>query len=83
MRRSIQRYFGKILSVLVDDLSCNNPSVRIAAAKVLLAKILPDLKATELTGKDGKSLDGLIRIVYENNKTLPLADSSGDGPTSV
>ena len=53
MRRQIQKYFPKILSCLVADLESKNPSVRVAAAKVLINKILPDLKATELSGQSG------------------------------
>ena len=56
MRRQIQKYFPKILACLVADLESKNPSVRVAAAKVLINKILPDLKATELTGKSGSHI---------------------------
>lgn len=43
-------------------------AVKVGAAKVLLAKCIPDLKATELTGKDGESLSQLwVRFINDNN----------------
>lgn len=40
--------------------SDENGSVRMGAAKVLLAKALPDLKAMEISGKDGEPLKVLF-----------------------
>lgn len=34
----------------------DNDAARVGAAKVILAKCIPDLKAQELSGKDGKDL---------------------------
>ena len=45
---SIGKERKKILSTLFDLLDSSNENVRLGAARTLLNKILPDLKATEL-----------------------------------
>ena len=49
---------GDILKELIDHVFGRNKmlSTQVRAAEVLLRKVLPDLKATELTGADGKAL---------------------------
>ena len=51
---------------LVD--SADNDSVKLGAIKTLLAKVIPDLKASELTGKDGEDLAGLVIVKYGSDK---------------
>lgn len=60
----IQVWTDEILGVLHAMLSDRNPSFRIAAAKVLLNKIAPDLKAMEIHG--GVNDDGTTRPIYIN-----------------
>ena len=75
MRRQIQKYFPKIISVLVADLDCRNPSVRVASAKVLINKILPDLKATELSGQGGQGIR-VEFVDYEMDKNKKDSSTS-------
>lgn len=48
--------FPKIMEALENGLNDSNPSNRVGAAKVLLNKILPDLKSVEVAG--GYNEDG-------------------------
>lgn len=79
-RRKIQRIVAarapEILNALFEALQSNNPSLKLGAAKILINKILPDLKATELKAEDGKSLAGLITIRYEGDRPQSVADNS-------
>jgi cell division ATPase FtsA len=79
-RRKIQRIIAarapEILDALFEALQSKNASLKLGAAKILINKVLPDLKATELKAEDGKSLVGLITIKYEGDHPKPLADQS-------
>lgn len=53
---------------LIELCQSKNPNVAMGAAKVILAKVVPDLKAMEHSnGKDGKDLPTplLIRLVED------------------
>lgn len=43
----------EIIETLFQRLKSRNESVSLGAAKILINKILPDLKTVEVTGKDG------------------------------
>ena len=43
-------------------------AVRVGAAKVLLAKCIPDLKATEFKGSDGSPLQITFTVATEESK---------------
>ena len=52
-----------------------NENVAMGAIKVLINKMLPDLKATELSGKDGESLT--VKIIRDYlSKPQPNATST-------
>jgi hypothetical protein len=77
IRSIIAERADEILKVLFEALhNEKNYNVQLGAAKILINKILPDLKATELSTPKNQSLDGLIKIIYENNTTVPMADHS-------
>ena len=65
----------KILKRLLELLESKNESIALGAANTLMGKILPDLKATELTGENSGPV--LVRIVQDNganqftNQELP------------
>ena len=46
------KHAPKAIKVLADLLDHGNENVRVSAAKAILAKAIPDLKAMELSGKD-------------------------------
>lgn len=63
IRERIRPHALKAIATAVDLMeNADNDSVRLGAAKLILAKILPDLKAQELTGKDGGELPFTITI---------------------
>lgn len=45
----------------------DNDNVKLGAARSILSKVLPDLKATELTGKDGKDL--ILKLIQYGANT--------------
>lgn len=48
----------------------DNDNARVGAAKALLAKCIPDLKASELTGKDGEPLlQALVKFLDGNDNS--------------
>ena len=52
---------GPILTKLQDHIQekCELSSTQIAAAKILLGKVMPDVKQVEHTGKDGEALPAI------------------------
>lgn len=64
----------EVLAKLMYD--ADNDAARVGAAKTILAKCIPDLKATELTGEGGNEI--LIKILdYANsNKHYTPAETT-------
>lgn len=54
--QKIAKHEDKIIKTLLACLDSRIPMVQIGAAKTLLSKILPDVKAVEITGKDGEPI---------------------------
>jgi len=68
------KYFGEALDVLVNEMrKGDNSNARIAAARTIVNKVLPDLKATELTGAEGEAMKVLVTI-----QTKPDGQNTGD-----
>lgn len=61
----------RAIEVLVDAMNHGeNYATKVGAAKTILAKCIPDLKSTELSGEDGKEL--VIRFLdYGANRNSP------------
>ena len=72
----------RVLADLMNDR--RNPAVRMGAAKVLLSKVLPDMKAVEVSGLNGEDLQLVIKIIddkpYDTNRTehKELPPATGD-----
>lgn len=70
-RRKLYQYASKhaqdAIDVLVYHMHHGQASVRVGAAKTLLNKVIPDLKAQEHTGKDGQKLEGLVIVRTDGN----------------
>ena len=62
----------KAIRRLAELVESKNEPVAVSASKALLAKCLPDLKASEIYGKDGDKLEGLILI--QTDKAVKVAD---------
>jgi hypothetical protein len=60
--------FNEAIDVLIEVMrTSNNPSDRIAAAKTIINKVVPDIKANELTDDGAKTLGGLIKLFTSGN----------------
>ena len=55
-----------ILDTVLELLTSRNESIRLGAVKVLINKLIPDLKSTEITGVDGADLKLEIRIIEDD-----------------
>lgn len=55
---------NKIIEVLLESLDSRNPSVRLGAAKILINKIVPDLKAVEWSTDEKKPI--AIQIIKQD-----------------
>ena len=61
---------GDAIRVLVDLMNNGkHESTKMGAAKTILAKCIPDLKAQEITGKDGEKLPFSIKVEYNGSET--------------
>ncbi len=68
----------KIIKTLIDKLDSGTESIALGAANKLIDKILPDLKATELTGEGNAPV--VIKVITDNgnrpsNQELPQTAS--------
>lgn len=52
----------------------DNDSVKVGAAKTLLAKIVPDLKSNDFQGEGVKTLVGLLNVIAERNTPVKVAE---------
>lgn len=72
MQEMIRPYAVEAIRTAVQLLKSPNDNIRLGASKLLLAKVLPDLKSSELTGVDGQPL----RIIIQDYATVlkPIDD---------
>lgn len=62
----VSAHTKEAIATLVDLMkNSRNDNVKLGAAKALLDKALPDIKAVELTGLEGEQLSMTIKIVDE------------------
>jgi len=55
-------YFKEALDTCVQVMrNSNNDNAKLGAARTIINKVLPDLKASEISGKDGKEL--ILRLI--------------------
>jgi hypothetical protein len=69
-----------IQTLLLAMRNGENYATKVGAAKTILAKCIPDLKATELSGVDGKEL--VIRLL-DYGKQLPGHNLPAETETSI
>jgi hypothetical protein len=71
IRNAIAPHAGDIVRTLLHLMhNADNDSVKVGAAKTLLAKIVPDLKSSDFQGEGVKSIVGLLNIIAERNQTV-------------
>lgn len=80
-----QKYTREAIETLAELMrDRRNPAVRMGAAKVLLSKVLPDMKAVEVSGLNGEDLQLVIKIIddkpYDTNRVehKELSPTAGD-----
>lgn len=78
LQEMVRAHIPKAIQTLVALLDSPNDNARAGAAKVIMAKVLPDLKAVELTGEDGKAIKiditGMLQKVYGLTPIKPAGD---------
>jgi len=58
----------EIIEKLFIETDSNNPSIRIAALRTLLNKVLPDLKAEQLVDEEGKQIKPTFVVLSQESK---------------
>ncbi len=78
----VSKFSQEAIDVLVGIMrDSRNENLKMGAAKALLDKCIPDLKATEITGEQGGQI--LIRLVTEaDGNTNKSTDSELPGSTN-
>jgi hypothetical protein len=78
-----------IIGVLFAHLHSRNENISLGAAKTLINKILPDLKSTELTGKDGEPFTITVKLdvsggyIPQVGGVITSSTASSTGSTQV
>lgn len=68
-------YAEDAIKVLAHEMEHgDNSNSRVGAAKALLAKVIPDLKAMEITGEKGD----MIRIILDTNVARNLVQPTSE-----
>lgn len=67
----VRAHVPKAIQTLVDLLDSPTDNARVGAAKIILAKVLPDLKSEELTGDIALTLRNIIRVPTKELITHP------------
>ena len=57
---------------LVDN--ADQDSAKIGAAKILLAKVMPDLKSSEIKGEGALALAGILTVIAQRDQAKQLAE---------
>lgn len=66
----VAMHTDKILRTLIELLDSRTESIKLGAANKLIDKILPDLRATELTGEDNGPLRILVSLNEDDRRRL-------------
>ncbi|MDD5220003.1 MAG: hypothetical protein PHV11_05535 [Candidatus Bipolaricaulis sp.] len=80
----VAEHSDEILDVFFEGLKSRNENIRFGAAKALLNKLLPDLRASEITGKDGEPFTvNIIRDYLSKSGVDAPPASSAEGSDEV
>ena len=78
----VQQYSKEAVDVLLDIMrSSHNEGLKMGAAKGLLDKCIPDLRATEITGEEGGAV--LVRLITEADAKSNIITSGGSTDTEL
>lgn len=67
IRNKVAAHAEEIINVLLELLRSKNPNARLGAAKILLNKVLPDLKIEEIVADGEKPI--LINLDIKQNES--------------
>lgn len=83
----IASHADEIFQVLYDCLKSKNEGIAMGAAKVLINKLVPDIKSVELSGQNGQPIQffinaggGFIPTNIRVNATSTPSDNGGSTP---
>ena len=77
IRELIRPHIPHAIERLIELMdTADNDSVKIGAVKILLSKVVPDLKSTEFNGEGAKALAGLLTVIAQRGAVKPVAESS-------
>lgn len=68
IRELLRRATPRAVQRLVELVESKHPAVAMGAARVILAKVIPDLRATEFSGKDGSPLQVTFTVQTQEAK---------------
>lgn len=78
----VQQYSREAVDVLLDIMrTTRNEGMRMGAAKAVLDKCIPDLKATEITGEEGGAV--LIRLITEADAKSDSGSTDQELPSAT
>jgi hypothetical protein len=76
IKNRTRKYVASAVVRLAELANSRNDSVALGASKYILDKFLPDLKATEITGKNGEKLIPIAIFGNQTANAVPGNDSN-------
>ena len=72
----LQNFTIEGIDAIVEILrTTRNESLRMGAAKIIIDKSIPDIKAIEISGTDGGPIEIVIVEDVNNNNEIPFTDT--------
>lgn len=68
IKELLRRAVPSAIKRLIELVDSKHPAVAMGACKVILGKVIPDLRATEFSGKDGTPLNVTFTVQSEEAK---------------
>ena len=76
---SLQAYLQNFTKEAIDGIveilrTTRNENLRMGAAKIIIDKSIPDIKALEISGTDGRPIEIIIVEDVNNNNEIPTSN---------
>lgn len=76
IRETLRLAVPQAIARLVELLQSKNQPVALGAAKIILSKVIPDLRSIELTDKDGAPLPiPIFQVITQVNQQTQTTDA--------